>query len=371
MVFLSRIASYALFLTPLCFGLRPKKRIFADGPNSRAHKRCSITPSLTHETTVSAMSIVDLIQNKERTAFTFEIVPPLKGAGLNHLCDTIELLREFDPKYINITSHRSEQQMVPLGGGLFRASSLRRRPGTVAVAAALKARYNIPMVPHILCGGFSREETEYALLDLQFLDINNLLVLRGDKARHDSVFQPTEDGHAHATELIEQINRFNEGYFDDGSAIKYSGTPFSYGVACYPEKHEESPNTASDFHWFKRKIELGAAYGVTQLFFDNQKYFDFVAKARAAGITAPIIPGIKPIRKMRHLTLLPETFNCTLPEPLAEALRQCTTDEAAEQVGIEWAVQQCKELMAAGVPSLHFYAVNARESVRAIAEQIY
>ncbi|MDO4714774.1 MAG: methylenetetrahydrofolate reductase [NAD(P)H] [Bacteroidales bacterium] len=317
------------------------------------------------------MNIVDLIKDNRQTAFTFEIVPPLKGAGLDHLCDTIELLREFDPKYINITSHRSEQQMVPLGSGLFRASSLRRRPGTVAVAAALKARYHIPMVPHMLCGGFSREETEYALLDLQFLDISNLLVLRGDKARHDDVFRPAEEGHAHATELIEQINRFNEGYFDDGSKIKHTGQPFSYGVACYPEKHEEAPNAESDFYWFKRKIELGASYGVTQLFFDNQKYFDFVAKARAAGINVPIIPGIKPIRKMHHLSMLPETFNCTLPEPLAEALRQCKSDTEAEEVGIAWAVQQCKELIAAGVPSLHFYAINARHSIRAIAEQIY
>lgn len=317
------------------------------------------------------MTIIDLIKQHTGTAFTFEVVPPLKGAGLDNLTKTVDRLYEFAPKYINITSHRSEEILVETPEGLFRRTSLRRRPGTVAVAAALKSRYGVPVVPHILCSGFSREETEYALLDLQFLGISDILVLRGDKAKHDSTFRPSEGGHLHATDLIGQINRFNEGFFDDGTAIRHTGEPFSYGVACYPEKHEEAANLESDLMWFKKKVELGAAYGVTQLFYDNAKYFDFVRRAREAGITVPIIPGIKPIGRLAHQSILPKTFHCDLPEALASELRRCKTDEEAKELGVEWATAQCRELIAAGVPSLHFYTVGAADSVCRIAKNIY
>ena len=230
------------------------------------------------------MKVIDLIHSNKKTAFSFEILPPLKGTGIEKLYQTIDTLREFDPKYINITTHRSEYVYKDLGNGLFQRNRLRRRPGTVAVAAAIQNKYNITVVPHILCSGFTREETEYVLLDLQFLNITELLVLRGDKAKHESVFTPEGDGYHHAIELQEQINNFNKGIFVDGSEMKVSSTPFSYGVACYPEKHEEAPNIETDLYWLKKKVENGAEYAVTQLFYDNRKYFEFVEQAKAAGI---------------------------------------------------------------------------------------
>jgi methylenetetrahydrofolate reductase (NADPH) len=317
------------------------------------------------------MKVVDLIKNTEKTAFSFEILPPLKGTGIDMVYRTVDKLREFDPKYINITTHRSEYVYKELEGGLFERRRLRRRPGTVAVAAAILNRYNIPTVPHVLCSGFSREDTEYVLLDLQFLGITDILVLRGDKAKHESVFVPEPNGHAHAIDLQQQINDFNRGVFVDGSPIKVPGTPFSYGVACYPEKHEESPNMDQDIYWLKKKVEAGAEYAVTQMFFDNQKYFDFVKRVRAEGITVPIIPGIKPFGKLSQLSVVPKTFKIDLPQPLASEALKCTTDEQARALGQEWCIQQCKELIAAGVPSIHFYTVGAVDSVRAVAEAIY
>ncbi len=254
------------------------------------------------------MKVIDLINNSKGTAFSFEILPPLKGTGIEKLYQTIDTLREFDPKYINITTHRSEYVYKDLGNGLFQRNRLRRRPGTVAVAAAIQNKYNITVVPHILCSGFTREETEYVLLDLQFLNITDLLVLRGDKAKHESVFTPEGDGYHHAIELQEQINNFNKGIFVDGSEMKVTASPFSYGVACYPEKHEESPNIETDLYWLKKKVETGAEYAVTQLFYDNKKYFDFVEQAKAAGINIPIIPGIKPFKKISQLSMIPKTF---------------------------------------------------------------
>ena len=233
------------------------------------------------------MRVIDLINSNEKTAFSFEILPPLKGTGIEKLYQTIDTLREFDPKYINITTHRSEYVYKDLGNGLFQRNRLRRRPGTVSVAAAIQNKYNITVVPHILCSGFTREETEYVLLDLQFLGITDLLVLRGDKAKHESVFTPEGNGYHHAIELQEQINNFNKGIFVDGSEMKVTNTPFSYGVACYPEKHEEAPNIHTDIYWLKKKMETGAEYAVTQLFYDNRKYFDFVERARKEGITIP------------------------------------------------------------------------------------
>lgn len=317
------------------------------------------------------MNIIDLISETNKTAFSFEILPPLKGTGIERVYQTIDTLREFDPKYINITTHRSEYVYKDLGEGIFQRCRLRRRPGTVAVAAAIQNKYNITVVPHILCSGFTREETEYVLLDLQFLGITDLLILRGDKAKHESMFTPEKDGYEHAIELQGQINDFNRGVFVDGSPIKVPGNPFHYGVACYPEKHEEAPNIESDIYWLKKKVEAGAEYAVTQLFYDNRKYFNFVERVRSEGINIPIIPGIKPFAKLSQLNMVPKTFKVDLPEPLASEAARCKTDAEAEALGIEWCVAQCKELIAAGVPSIHFYTVSAVHSIHEVAKQIF
>ncbi len=316
------------------------------------------------------MTIPELITGNG-TAFSYEVLPPLKGNGIDGLRKTIDRLREFEPKYINITNHRAEYVYREVEGGLMERLHTRRRPGTVAVAAVLQRECGIPLVPHVLCSGYTREDIEYRLLDMQILGIENLLLLRGDKAREDAVFHPTEGGHAHTTDLQMQVNEFNAGRFVDGTPIRQPGQPFSYGVACYPEKHEEAPNLESDFQMFKRKVELGADYGVTQLFDDNAAYYRFVDRCREAGITVPIIPGIKPLSKLSQLTLVPKTFRCDLPEPLAHELFRCTTDEAVKQVGIEWAVEQCRDLIAHGVPSIHFYTVSAVDSIAQIAPQVY
>jgi methylenetetrahydrofolate reductase (NADPH) len=318
------------------------------------------------------MKVIDLIKNNEgRTAFSFEVLPPLKGTGTDGLFRTIDILREFDPKYVNITTHRGEYVYKDLGEGLFRRELVRRRPGTVAVAAAIRNKYDLTVVPHIVCSGSNKSDIEYALLDLQFLGITDLLLLRGDKAKHESSFTAVPDGYLHTTELIEQVNNYNKGLFSDGSLIKAPGKPFSYGVACYPEKHEEAPNLESDLEWLKHKVSMGAEYAVTQLFYDNEKYFRFVELARKSGITIPIIPGIKPFAKMSQLTVIPKTFKVDLPQALALEAAKCKTDTEAQALGVEWCVAQCKELMAHGVPSLHFYTVSAVDSIRQVAKEIY
>ena len=317
------------------------------------------------------MKVVDLIRNTNKTAFSFEVLPPIKGTVIEKLYKDVDTLREFDPQYINITTHRSEYIYKELGNGLFERTRLRRRPGTVAVAAALHNKYNITTVPHIVCSGFSREDLEYELLDLQFLNITDLLVLRGDKAKHESTFTPEPNGHTHAIDVIEQINRFNQGAFEDGSPIKVTNTPFSYGVACYPEKHEEAPNIEQDIYWLKKKVEAGAEYAVTQLFYDNSKYFRFVDRVRKEGITIPIIPGIKPFRKQSQLSMIPKTFKVDIPQDLALEALKCLTEEDTEKLGVEWCIQQCKELIANGVPSIHFYSVGAINSIKQVAKAIY
>ena len=317
------------------------------------------------------MNITDIISNGGGTAFSFEVLPPLKGNGTAALFRTIDRLKEFSPKYINITTHRSEYVYHELENGLMQRQRVRRRPGTIAIAAAIQKKYDIPVVPHIVCSGNDREDLEYMLIDLQFLGISDLLVLRGDKAKEDSTFMPTGDGPAHATELIEQINRFNDGFFADGSPIKVPGSRFRFGVACYPEKHEEAACLESDIQVLKQKVDMGAEYAVTQLFYDNQKYLSFVERARALGIEVPIIPGIKPLSRLNQLTVVPKTFHCDLPEPFYHELVKCKTDEEVKQVGIEWSVEQCRELMKHGVPSLHFYTISAVDSIYEIARRIY
>lgn len=317
------------------------------------------------------MKVVELINiHKDKKNFSFEVLPPLKGTGTGKLFATIDKLKEFDPLYINITTHHSEYVYRELDNGQFERMRIRRRPGTVAIAAAIQQKYGIPVIPHVICSGATIEHIEYELLDLQFLGIENLLLLRGDKAKDDRVFTPVTGGHAHTTDLIEQVNRFNSGYFADGSAIKVPGTPFGYGVACYPEKHDEAPNMEMDMGYLKMKQDMGAEYAVTQLFYDNSKYFDYVDKARAMGITIPIIPGIKPLAKLSQLTVVPKTFHCDLPQELAAEVKRCKTDDDAKQLGIEWATHQCQELYAHGINNIHFYTVSAVDSVAEVTRRL-
>ena len=317
------------------------------------------------------MKVIDLIRDSKSTAFSFEILPPLKGNSIQKVYNVIDKLKEFDPKYINITSHHSEFVYKTLPDGSFQKVNIRKRPGSVAIASAIQNKYGIPAVPHIICKGFTKDETEYALIDLNFLGVNNLLILRGDIKTLEASQQNPELYHDHATDLQQQVNHFNEGIALDGSKIDGIETPFSYGMACYPEKHEEAPNIESDLFWLKKKVEAGAEYAVTQLFYDNKKYFEFVEQAKAAGINVPIIPGIKPFKKLSQLSMVPKTFKVDLPEDLVKEALKCKNDKEAEQVGIEWCVAQCKELVAHGVPSIHFYSIGAVDSIKEVAKIIY
>jgi 5,10-methylenetetrahydrofolate reductase len=316
------------------------------------------------------MKITDLIKDGKRTAFSFEILPPLKGNSIQKVYNVIDKLIEFDPKYINITSHHSEYIYKTLPNGTLQKVNIRKRPGSVAIASAIQNKYKIAAIPHIICKGFTKDETEYALIDLNFLGIYNLLLLRGDIKTVEAGQNP-ELYHDHATELQQQVIDFNNGIAADGSRFDANETPFSYGMACYPEKHEEAPNLESDIFYAKEKVKNGAEYLVTQMFFDNEKYYSFVDRLRQEGITVPIIPGIKPIVLMNQLTVLPRIFRSEIPEELAAELRKCKTDEEAKVVGVEWGVHQCKDLIAHGVPSLHFYTMMATDSVQKIAHQIY
>lgn len=318
------------------------------------------------------MKVTELISSSTRPGFSFEVLPPLKGKGIEQIYKNIDRLIEFKPLYINITTHRSEMVYKSTADGLYQRISERNRPGTVAVAAAIQQHYNIPAVPHMICSGFSKVETEYALIDLHFLGINNILVLRGDKAKHDSRFIPTENGYSHAYELAQQVNNFNDGFFLDGTKMDIiTDCPFSYGVAGYPEKHEEAPNQEIDMIFLKNKVDLGADYIVTQMCFDNNKIYDFIKRCREAGINVPIVPGLKPIVNRNQLSMLPKTFRVDLPTDLAIELAKCKDDIDAKQVGVEWCAMQAKDLIAHGIPSIHFYSHNATESVRRIAEQVY
>ena len=301
------------------------------------------------------MTTIELINSQKcKKNFSFEVLPPLKGNGTGSLFNTIDKLKEFKPLFINITNHSSEYVYKEHHDGLLERTRIHRRPGTVAIAAAIQYKYNIPVMPHIICAGASRSDIEYELLDLQFLGIENLLVLRGDKAHEDKKFTPAPNGYSHATELIEQINQFNKGFFIDGSPIKNPGKPFDFGVACYPEKHEEAPNMEA----------------VTQLFYDNEKYYAFVEECRRQGVNIPIIPAIKPFAKLSQLTVVPKTFHCDFPKELADEAMKCKTDEDAKQLGIEWTTQQVKDLYAHGINNVHFFTVSAVDSVVEVMKNI-
>lgn len=317
------------------------------------------------------MTVAELINSSDKTAFSFELLPPLKGNNIDKVFYTVDQLKEFNPLYINITSHRDEMIYKDVEKGLFEKRVVRKRPGTVAVAASIQHRYGIKVVPHIICSGFTKSETEYALIDLNFLGINDILVLRGDNAQRERFFSPNEEGNKYALDLANQVKELNAGQFLDGTLMDSFDTPFSFGVAGYPEKHEEAPNLDSDLHYLKQKVDAGAEYIVTQMFFDNKKYFDFVNKCRANGINVPIVPGLKPITLMNQLTVLPKIFHVDIPEDFAKELRSCKDNEAVKQVGVEWCIQQAKELIANNVPILHFYTMMATKSTKEIAKAIF
>ncbi|MDR1259744.1 MAG: methylenetetrahydrofolate reductase [Tannerellaceae bacterium] len=317
------------------------------------------------------MKVIEHIRNNKRTAFSFEILPPLKGNNIRKVYGVIDKLREFDPKYINITSHHSEDIYKVLPDGSVCRVNVRKRPGSVAIASAIQNKYGITAVPHIICKGFTKDETEYALIDLNFLGVHDLLLLRGDIKTLDISQQSAGLYHEHATDLQRQVNNFNIGIAADDSSFEANETPFSYGMACYPEKHEEAPNIESDIYYAKEKVKNGAGYLVTQMFFDNEKYYSFVDRCRLQGIDVPIIPGIKPIVFRDQLNVLPRVFRSEIPEALAREIRACATDQEAKAVGIEWATQQCKDLIARQVPSIHFYTFMATDSVYQIAREIY
>lgn len=317
------------------------------------------------------MKITEHIKNAKKTLFSFELLPPLKGQGIQQIFDSIDPLMEFKPPFIDVTYHREDFIYIKQQNGLLEKVSTRKRPGTVSICAAIQFKYHVDAVPHIICGGFSKEDTENALIELKFLGIDNVLVLRGDARKDDGGFIPEADGHHYASELLEQVVHMNKGQYLHEQINEATATDFCIGVAGYPEKHFEAPNLKSDLTYLKKKVDMGADYIVTQMFYDNKKYFEFVDKCRAAGITVPIIPGLKPLATKKQLTFLPKIFHIDLPEGLSDAVEHCKDDKAVKQVGEEWCLQQSKELVAAGVPVLHYYTMGKPDVIKRIASQIF
>jgi methylenetetrahydrofolate reductase (NADPH) len=318
------------------------------------------------------MKVVDHIKNANgKTLFSLEILPPLKGENIRTLFDNMDPLMEFKPPFIDVTYHREEYVYKKKENGLLEKRSTRKRPGTVGICAAIQNHYKVDTVPHIICGGFNKEETENALIDLHFLGIDNVLALQGDAIKSEARFVPDPDGHKYASELVEQVVKMNQGRFIDEELENASPTNFCIGVAGYPEKHFSAPNLKIDLKYLKNKIDLGAEYIVTQMFFDNQKFFEFVAKCREIGITVPIIPGIKPITTKTQTNVLPTIFHIDLPEELADEIEKCKDNAAVKQVGIEWTVKQSKELMQHGVPLVHFYSMGKADPIYKIAKQLF
>ena len=318
------------------------------------------------------MKVTDHLKNaNDKTLFSIEILPPLKGENISILFDNIDPLMEFKPPFIDVTYHREEYVYKKKENGLLEKYSTRKRPGTVGICAAIQNRYKVDTVPHIICGGFTREETENALIDLQFLGIDNVLVLQGDAIKTESRFSPEPDGHKYASELLQQVVAMNHGKFLDEELGNATPTHFCAGVAGYPEKHSSAPNLKTDLKYLKHKVDLGAEYIVTQMFFDNKKYFDFVALCREAGINVPIIPGIKPITAKSQANVLPTIFHIDIPQDLVEEVEKCKDNAAVRQVGIQWTIQQSKELMKFGVPTLHFYSMGKSDPIYKIARELF
>ncbi len=302
---------------------------------------------------------------------SFEVLPPMKGKSIHSIYDTLDPLMEFKPPFINVTYHRAEYVYKRNAQGLFEKTIIRKRPGTVGICAAIVNRYKVDAVPHIVCGGFTVEETEDALIDLAFLGIDNVLVIRGDPNKNETSFEPEPGGHQHAIDLLRQAVKMNHGNFLQEDITDVVPTDFCIGVAGYPEKHYESPNKKMDLQFLKEKVEAGADYIITQMFFDNNKFFEFVQNCRDNGITVPIIPGIKPITNRKHMNTLPRLFHVEIPEALAGELQKAATDEAARKVGVEWCIQQCKELAKAKVPLIHFYTMSNPIPVKAVVSKVF
>ncbi|MEN2282510.1 methylenetetrahydrofolate reductase [NAD(P)H] [Algoriphagus sp. SE2] len=317
------------------------------------------------------MKITEHLKNANETLFSYEILPPLKGQSLKQLLEGIEPLMEFKPPFVDVTYHREEYIYKKHPNGLLERISTKKRPGTVGICAAIMNRFHIDAVPHLLCGGFTQEETENALIDLNFIGVENVLALRGDAPKTEGKFIPEPNGHNYASELVEQIVRMNNGKYLHEETEASFHTDFCIGVAGYPEKHFEAPSMKFDLKRLKEKVEKGAEYIVTQMFFDNQKYFDFVEQVRKTGITVPIIPGIKPITTIGQITMLPRTFFLDLPDALMDELEKCKTNSEVREVGIEWSINQCRELIKANVPSLHFYTMSKASTTYAIAKEVF
>jgi methylenetetrahydrofolate reductase (NADPH) len=316
--------------------------------------------------------VVDHIkQATDKPILSLEILPPIKGDGIQKLFSQVEPLMEFKPKFIDVTYHREEYIYKKRENDLLERISIRKRPGTVAICAALMNRFHVDTVPHIICGGFNKEETENALIDLQFLGIDNVLALRGDAIKTEARFRPTTGGHHYASELIEQIMTMNNGQYLNSEVENASATDFCIGIAGYPEKHFEAPNFDTDLKYLKKKVDLGAEYIVTQMFYDNSKYFHFVEECRKAGINIPIIPGLKPLATKAQINVLPSIFHIDLPTDLVNEVEKCKDNKAVREVGIEWAIQQSKELRDNGVPCLHYYSMGKSDNIVRVAKEIF
>ncbi|MFV0571533.1 MAG: methylenetetrahydrofolate reductase [NAD(P)H] [Xanthomarina gelatinilytica] len=318
------------------------------------------------------MKVTEHINNANgNTLFSFEILPPLKGQNVQSIFDNIDPLMEFKPPFIDVTYHREEYVYKELDNGLLQKKVVKKRPGTVGICAAIQNKYHVDAIPHILCGGFTKEDTENFLIDLDFLGIDNVMALRGDAVKTETYFKAEKEGHHYAGELVTQISDLNKGTYLDEDLLNSSCTNFCVGVAAYPEKHMEAPSLDSDIHFLKKKIKNGAQYIVTQMFFDNNRYFEFVEKCRKEGITVPIIPGLKPIATKKQLNLIPHRFHVDLPEDLILEVVKCQDNEHVRQLGIEWCVQQSKELQKAGIPVLHYYSMGKSDNIKAIASQVF
>ena len=316
------------------------------------------------------MKLIDHLQQAKDTLVSFEILPPLKGKSINSIYDHLDPLMEFNPSWINVTYHRSESMFKKKTDGTFEKIEVRKRPGTVGICAAVMNHYKIDAVPHFICGGFNKRETEDALIDLNFLDVDNVLVLRGDAAKNESSFEPEPGGNSFAIDLLKQVVDLNNGIYQDKDIQNGGKTNFCIGVAGYPEKHFEAPNLEIDLQRLKEKVDSGASYIMTQMFFDNQKFFDFVKSCREIGIDVPIIPGLKPISTKKQLSMLPRIFHVDIPTDLSKAIIACKTDQDVEQVGTEWLIQQSKELKAFGVPVLHYYTLGKPRIIWNVVKEI-
>jgi methylenetetrahydrofolate reductase (NADPH) len=318
------------------------------------------------------MKVTDHIKNANgKTLFSFEVIPPKKGKNIQDLYNNIDPLMEFNPPFIDVTTSREEYVYLDKGNGLLDKRITRMRPGTVGICASIMHKYKVDAIPHLLCGGFTKEETEYVLVDCHYLGLDNVMALRGDSMKDEPYFKATKGGNAFATDLVEQISNLNRGkYLHDDVNVEHH-SDFCIGVAGYPEKHMEAPSLVSDLRRLKEKVDAGADYVVTQMFFDNNKYFEFVKAAREIGITIPIIPGIKPLAVKRHLQILPQVFKIDLPQDLIDAVDGCVDNKAVRQVGVEFAIQQSKELLAAGVPVLHYYSMGKSDNVQTIASALF